>query len=116
MNKRRGEEGQGLVEYALILVLCAVVVIVMLALAGPSLGGVFANLMKGYQVDNPVDVCPNTTINRQEIQAGYGKRNILIDYTNIQGDEVHLLYGQDTANGPFQMYSRDVDPDDNCKQ
>ncbi len=39
------EEGQGLVEYALILVLVAVVVIVILALLGPSIGGIFSNLI-----------------------------------------------------------------------
>jgi len=34
----RGEDGQGLVEYALILVLVAVVVIAALALMGPYIG------------------------------------------------------------------------------
>jgi len=38
------EEGQGLVEYALILVLVAVVVIVILALLGPAVGNVFSNV------------------------------------------------------------------------
>ena len=40
------EEGQGLVEYALILVLVAVVVIVNLALRGPAIGNIFSNLVK----------------------------------------------------------------------
>lgn len=39
------EEGQGLVEYALILVLVAVVVIVILALLGPTIGNIFSNIM-----------------------------------------------------------------------
>ena len=39
------EKGQGLVEYALILVLIAVVVIVILALVGPAVGNVFSNIM-----------------------------------------------------------------------
>jgi pilus assembly protein Flp/PilA len=39
------EEGQGLVEYALILVLVAVVVIVILALLGPAIGNIFSNLV-----------------------------------------------------------------------
>lgn len=38
------EEGQGLVEYALILVLVAIVVIVILALLGPAIGNVFSNI------------------------------------------------------------------------
>ena len=39
------EEGQGLVEYALILVLVAVVVIAILTLLGPSIGNVFSNIV-----------------------------------------------------------------------
>ncbi len=39
------ERGQGLVEYALILVLVAVVVIVILALLGPAVGNVFSNIV-----------------------------------------------------------------------
>ena len=38
------EEGQGIIEYALILVLVALTVIVILALLGPSIGNVFSNL------------------------------------------------------------------------
>jgi len=37
--------GQGLVEYALILVLVAVVLIVLLALLGPAMGNVVSNLV-----------------------------------------------------------------------
>jgi pilus assembly protein Flp/PilA len=40
------EEGQGLVEYALILVLVAVVVIVILALLGPAIGNIFSNIIR----------------------------------------------------------------------
>jgi pilus assembly protein Flp/PilA len=39
------EEGQGLVEYALILVLIAVVVIAVLMLLGPAIGGIFSDIM-----------------------------------------------------------------------
>jgi pilus assembly protein Flp/PilA len=38
------EEGQGLVEYALILVLVAVVVIVVLAILGPLVANVFRSI------------------------------------------------------------------------
>ncbi len=41
------EEGQGLVEYALILVLVAVVVIVILAVLGPVVGDVFSQIVDG---------------------------------------------------------------------
>jgi pilus assembly protein Flp/PilA len=41
----KNNTGQGLVEYALILVLVAIVVIVILALLGPAIGGVFSTLI-----------------------------------------------------------------------
>jgi pilus assembly protein Flp/PilA len=40
------EEGQGLVEYALILVLVAIVVIAVLLLLGPIIGDVFSNIIE----------------------------------------------------------------------
>jgi pilus assembly protein Flp/PilA len=39
------EKGQGMVEYALIIVLVAVVVIAILLLLGPSVGNVFSNVV-----------------------------------------------------------------------
>jgi pilus assembly protein Flp/PilA len=39
------EEGQGLVEYALILVLVAIVVIAILLLVGPAIGNVFSAIV-----------------------------------------------------------------------
>jgi pilus assembly protein Flp/PilA len=39
------EKGQGLVEYALILVLVAIVVIAILALLGPAIGNVFSTII-----------------------------------------------------------------------
>ena len=41
------EKGQGLVEYALILVLVAVVVIAVLTLLGPIIGNVFSDIITG---------------------------------------------------------------------
>ena len=40
------EEGQGLVEYALILVLVAIVVIAVLMLLGPVIGNIFSNIVE----------------------------------------------------------------------
>ncbi len=39
------EKGQGLVEYALILVLVAIVVIAILLLLGPVIGNIFSNIV-----------------------------------------------------------------------
>ena len=40
------EEGQGLVEYALIIVLVALVVIALIALFGPAVGNLFSNIVR----------------------------------------------------------------------
>ncbi len=42
------EAGQGLVEYALILVLVAVVVIAILTLLGPAIGNVFSTIKNNF--------------------------------------------------------------------
>lgn len=43
----REQAGQGLVEYALILVLVALVVIAILAIIGPEIGNVFSRVTNG---------------------------------------------------------------------
>jgi pilus assembly protein Flp/PilA len=45
MLKRMQKKGQGLVEYALILVLVAIVIIVILAILGPAIGNVFSDII-----------------------------------------------------------------------
>jgi pilus assembly protein Flp/PilA len=41
------EEGQGLVEYALILVFVALVVLVILVIMGPAVGNLYSNVIAG---------------------------------------------------------------------
>jgi pilus assembly protein Flp/PilA len=43
-NRSRGETGQGLVEYAIIIFLVAIVVIAILLLLGPQIGAVFSSI------------------------------------------------------------------------
>ena len=43
--KRNYASGQGLVEYALILSLVALVVIVIIGLIGPAIGNIFSSIM-----------------------------------------------------------------------
>jgi len=43
------EKGQGLVEYALILVLVAIVVIAILMLVGPQIANVFSKITNGLE-------------------------------------------------------------------
>lgn len=44
--RRANEKGQGLTEYALILVLVAVIVIVVLRIIGPTIGNVFSQIIQ----------------------------------------------------------------------
>ena len=46
MFKQLQRKGQGLVEYALILVLVAIVIIVILSVLGPAIGNVFSQIVK----------------------------------------------------------------------
>jgi pilus assembly protein Flp/PilA len=48
--QRKHEVGQGLVEYALILILVAVVVIAILTLLGPTLGNTFSNILTAIEL------------------------------------------------------------------
>lgn len=48
MNKGKGTpSGQGLVEYGMILILVALVVIIVLTVLGPSIGNLFSNVVSG---------------------------------------------------------------------
>ena len=45
MLTHRDLPGQGLVEYAMILALVAVIIVVILALLGPAIGNMFSNVI-----------------------------------------------------------------------
>ncbi|MFO7323229.1 MAG: pilus assembly protein [Chloroflexota bacterium] len=42
------EEGQGLLEYALILILVAIVVLVVLVTLGPTVGNMYTNIVNNF--------------------------------------------------------------------
>jgi pilus assembly protein Flp/PilA len=74
---RKTEKAQGLVEYALILVLVAVVVIAILTLLGPSISGVFQNIVdsigtagSGSSAGMITFTCPNAPNNSYLIIDG----------------------------------------------
>ncbi len=46
MHNMKQQRGQGLVEYALILVLVAIVVIGILTILGPQIGNIFSRLLE----------------------------------------------------------------------
>jgi pilus assembly protein Flp/PilA len=43
--RRNSEEGQGLVEYALILVLVVIIVLLIVAMLGPWVGNIYSNVI-----------------------------------------------------------------------
>ncbi|MCA9955510.1 MAG: pilus assembly protein [Ardenticatenaceae bacterium] len=45
---REGQRGQGLMEYALVLALVAVVVIVIISLLGPQIGNMYSRITNGW--------------------------------------------------------------------
>ena len=45
---KTGERGQGLVEYALIMVLVFVVVMIMILIYGPAVGNIFSNIIVNF--------------------------------------------------------------------
>lgn len=47
MNNIYREHGQGLVEYALIMLLVAMAVIIILALLGPAIGNLYSSVIEG---------------------------------------------------------------------
>jgi len=49
VRQRNLEKAQGLTEYAMILVLVAIVVIVTMQLVGPTIGNVFSSIIEGLQ-------------------------------------------------------------------
>lgn len=46
-QRREGERGQGLVEYALIIALVAIIVIAILIVLGPQIGQIFSTITNG---------------------------------------------------------------------
>ena len=68
------EKGQGLAEYALILTLVAVVVIVILAILGPAVGNVFSNIVASLeQTSSGSDV---VVITRADYDSGHERLHI----------------------------------------
>ena len=55
-SNRYSDDGQGLVEYALILVLVALVVIVALVILGPNIGNIFSQIAGALQAKATVGV------------------------------------------------------------
>jgi len=82
------EKGQGLTEYAMILVLVAVVVIVILAILGPAVGNVFSNIIVAI---DPLMFKPKMHVSAISVNAS-------------------LAMGTVTANGTVTIVDEDGSP------
>ena len=77
-SNSRKEKGQGLVEYALILVLVAIVVIAALMVLGPKIGGIFSTIngslsgVSGGSVSTASTGCSSVYSDGYAAGAGYG--------------------------------------------
>lgn len=69
MQKNKKAAGQALVEYSLILVLVGVVVIVVLALLGPTIGNVFSETLDGLQLTQVAQSTPIPTLLPTEVPS-----------------------------------------------
>jgi Flp pilus assembly pilin Flp len=58
LRRSQNEKGQGLVEYALILVLVAIVVIAVLLVLGPIVGNVFSNVVTNLSIPGVETAAP----------------------------------------------------------
>jgi len=79
-EKRPSENAQGLVEYALILVLVGIVVLVALLILGPNIGNVFSEVSsmlenpgEGSEVVEETDV---VVITRADYEAGHNRYHL----------------------------------------
>ena len=65
------EEGQGMVEYALILVLISIVVIVILTTLGKTVNNVFSNVSHGLSTyhSSPPRAAGTASVDRQPVAA-----------------------------------------------
>lgn len=86
MNKSQKEEGQGLVEYALILVLVAIAVIIILQLLGSSLMVVYARVVGGLNGQSITGTGTEHLITGYDLtitRAGPGACNITVSNASV---------------------------------
>jgi len=104
------EEGQGLVEYALILVLVGIVVIVILALLGPAVGNVFSNVVAA--LEEVAGGGGGGTITGAS--ASWAGADIVINVIVSEQTVVSASIVSGSGGGPFPS-SQTCNPDSACK-
>jgi pilus assembly protein Flp/PilA len=97
-SNKKHEKGQGLVEYALILVLVAIVVIGTLTILGPSIGNVFSSINNsltnagGAQAAAPAPIVDPTACNAAKTTyLNYWNNVYMPDQTPAHWDQVIVL-------------------------
>ena len=94
------EDGQGLVEYALILVLVAIVVIAVLLLLGPQVGRVFSQvnavLQLGSNAGNQV-----VSIDSFSVNGAMSMGDCVVSLTNLEVSVTQT--GQPVSGAPVQV-------------
>ncbi len=78
------QKGQGLVEYALILVLVAVVVIAILALLGPAINGAFARVIAALNGQDMTGIGTEYVITGLSASASGAAPDCTVNVTNMQ--------------------------------
>lgn len=99
----KNEEGQGLVEYALILVLVAVVSIVALALVGPAISNVYCETI--VELGGTCDSGGGGEPPGKPTCAGYDNKWVVVGYYDSIGWIYEVWDNETTAQGRASDFS-----------
>jgi pilus assembly protein Flp/PilA len=83
------EEGQGLVEYALLIVLVSIAIILVLGLFGDELGEIYSRILTGLQITGAPEVsdAPQVTCILHDGDASDGRINTEASVTDPNGND-----------------------------
>jgi pilus assembly protein Flp/PilA len=102
---KRREKGQGLVEYALILVLVAIVVIAVMHLLGPIIGGVFCDINNALSISAGLTPSLLIRVGDSQTTGFFPTHRVTMDigddFVTIDAGEIcgsHKLYGGVVTN------------------
>ena len=97
-TRNSDERGQGLVEYALILVLVAIVVIGVLRVLGPMVGEVFSEVAAALNLENPLAPDNSDVITDVQVaRTGASNNNLAVTITVSTNTTVTIDDSQNAA-------------------
>lgn len=117
LNSARAERGQGLAEYALVLMLVGIVVILILALFGETVRGQYCEIVYSVDPNADIDVCntvdvqctivsPNPFMLRAQVSGDVTVKHVRFyadgNFVNEEEQDWYCLQGGD---GPCQAYT-----------